>query len=149
MFLTNQTSAVYKMLSNLAAQESPAKTFNELSMAEIVEYMKQQFDPKRFVVRERFRFWSNMQRKPGETIQELAARIRQDAGTCDFASIRNPLDEALRTRFICSVDNEAVLKALFKIKDHELSFARAIEIASEMEDAAKVAEETVYGSKPR
>ena len=50
--------------------------------------------PKKFVIRERFKFWSDMQRKPGETIHELAARIRQDAATCDFTSIRNPQDEA-------------------------------------------------------
>ena len=37
-----------------------------------------------------------MQRKPGESLQELAARIRQDAATCDFASIKDPQDEALR-----------------------------------------------------
>ena len=68
--------------------------------------MTDQFDPNHFVVRERFKFWSEMKRRPGETIQELAARIRQDASTCDFPSITDPLDEALRTRFICSVSNE-------------------------------------------
>ena len=51
--------------------------------------------------------------------------MRQDAVTCDFQSIRDPLDEALRTRFISSVDNEAVLKALFKLKDDELTFLKA------------------------
>ena len=76
--------------------------------------MKDQFDPKRFVIRERFNFWSSMRRKPGKTIQELAAQIRQDAVTCDFPSIRDPQDEAMRTRFICSVNNEAILKSLFK-----------------------------------
>ena len=76
-----------------------------------------------------------MQRKPGETIQELAARIRGDAATCDFSSITDPLDEALRTRFICSVNNEAVLKALFKVKADELTFAKAIQTAIETEDA--------------
>ena len=123
IFLTNQTSTVYKLLSNLAAQQSPPKDINALSLDEIVNFMKDQFDPKRFVVRERFRFWSDMQRKPGETIQELAARIRQDAATCDFPSIKDPQDEALRTRFICSVNNEAVLKALFEVKYYdELDF---------------------------
>ena len=56
VFLTYQTSTIYKMLSNLAAQESPAREINALSMEQISEYMKKQFDPKRFVVRERFRF---------------------------------------------------------------------------------------------
>ena len=48
-------------------------------------------------------------------------------------------------RFVCSLNNEAVLKALFKVKDNELTFARAIEIAVNTEDAAKVAKETFHG----
>ena len=148
VFLTNQSPTIYKLLSNLASQETPPKGVNELSMDQIKQYMKQQFDPKRFVVRERFRFWSEMKRKPGETILELSARIRQAAATCDFQSIDDPLDEALRTQFICSVNNEAVLKALFKVGADELTFARAVEIAAETEDAAKVAKETVFGPHP-
>ena len=149
VFLTNQTAAVYKQLANLATQQTPPKDINKLTMSEIVNFMKEQFDPKLFIVRERFKFWSDMQRKPGETLQELAARIRQDAATCDFPSIEDPQDEALRQRFICSVNNEAVLKALFKVKDTDLTFARAVQVAIETEDAARVAKETVYSSKAR
>lgn len=149
IFLTNQSPATYKLLSNSASQETPPKSINDLTMDEIENYMKHQYDPKRFIVRERFKFWSDMQRKPGETVLELAARIRHAAVTCDFSAIENPLDEALRTRFICSINNEAVLKALFKVKDNDLTFSRAVEIAIETEDAAKVAKETVYGSKPQ
>ena len=116
-------------------------------MTEIETYMKYQFDPKRFVVREHFKFWSEMQRKPGESVLELAARIRQAAATCGFTAIKDPLDEAQHTHFICSINNEAVLKALFKVKN-KLTFSRAVEIAVKTEDAAKVAKETVYGSKP-
>ena len=47
------------------------------------------------------------------------------------------------------VNNEAVLKALFKIKDTDLTFAHSVEVAIETEDAARVAKETVYGSKAR
>ena len=145
IFLTNQSNSVYKMLSNLAAQQQPVKSIHELTMNDIQTFMAEQFDPKRFVVRERFKFWSDMKRKPGETIPELASRIRQDAATCDFQSIKDPLDEALRTKFICSVDNEAVLKTLFKLKDDELMFSNAIRVAQEVEEAAKVAKETVHG----
>ena len=49
-------------------------------------------------------------------------------------------------RFTCSVDNEAILKALFKIKGSDLTFAKAIAVAAETEEAAKVAKETVYGT---
>ena len=145
IFLANQSNSVYKMLSNLAAQQQPVKSIHELTMNDIQTFMAEQFDPKRFVVRERFKFWSDMKRKPGETIPELASRIRQDAATCDFQSIKDPLDEALRTKFICSVDNEAVLKTLFKLKDDELKFSNAIRVAQEVEEAAKVAKETVHG----
>ena len=145
IFLTNQSNSVYKMLSNLVAQQQPVKSIHELTMNDIQTFMAEQFDPKRFVVRERFKFWSDMKRKPGETIPELASRIRQDAATCDFQSIKDPLDEALRTKFICSVNNEAVLKTLFKLKDDELKFSNAIRVAQEVEEAAKVAKETVHG----
>ena len=147
MFLTNQTSVTYKLLSNYASQLTPSKDINQLSITEIVDYMKTQFDPTRYIVRERYKFWSDLKRKPGETIPELAARIRQDAVTCDFTTITDPQDEALRTRFICSVNNEAILKALFHMKDNELTFAKAVAVAQETEDAARVAKETVHRPK--
>jgi len=74
------------MLSDLAAQESPAREISEQTMNEIVAYMKHQFDPIRFVVRERYKSWSEMQGKPVETIPELAARIRHDSATYAFAT---------------------------------------------------------------
>ena len=128
------------LLLNKQHQEQnkqPVKSIHELTMNDIQTFMAEQFDPKRFVVRERFKFWSDMKRKPGETIPELASRIRQDAATCDFQSIKHPLDEALRTKFVCSVDNEAVLKTLFKLKDDELKFSNAIRVAEEVEGSAK------------
>ena len=76
IFLTNQSNSVYKMLSNLAAQQQPVKSIHELTMNDIQTFMAEQFDPKRFVVRERFKFWSDMKRKPGETIPELASSRR-------------------------------------------------------------------------
>ena len=146
VLLTNQTSVLYK-LSSYASQLSPLKEVNQLMLKEIQVYMKEQFDPTIYVVRERYKFWSDMKQKPVETVHELAARIRQDAVTCDFTSIADPLDEALRTRFICSISNKAVLKAIFKIKDTDLTFAKAIAVANETEDAARVAKETVHGVK--
>lgn len=101
VFLTNQTSVTYKLLSNFASQLTPSKDINDLDIQVISDYMKTQYDPTRYIVRERYKFWSDLKRKPGETIPELAARIRQDAVTCEFASIKDPLDEALCTRFIC------------------------------------------------
>ena len=131
VFLTSQSKVTYKLLCNLASQQSPPKDINELTIDEITDFMKNQFDPARCIVRERFNFWSEMQLKPGETINELAARIRQDAETCDFPSTKDPLDEAMHTRFMCLVNKEAVLKALFTVKDSGLTFAKAILTAVE------------------
>ena len=146
VFLTNQTTANYKLLATLAGQQTPPRRINDLEMKDITTFMETQYDPKQFVVRERFKFWSGSPRKPGEKVTELAARIRQDASTCDFPAIKDIQDEAMHTRFICAVKNEAVLKAVFKLRDDELTFSKAVDVAQEMEEAAKVAKETVHGS---
>ena len=65
--------------------------------------------------------------------------------TCDIHSFKIPLDEVSRIKSICSVDNEAVLISLFKLKDDELTFLKAFQVAQEIEEAASVAKETVYG----
>ena len=146
VFLTNQSASIYKLLQTAASQRPVPCEVNKLDFSEIQAVMIQNFNPKRFIVRERFRFWTELKRQPGETIQELAAKIRTAASTCDFSSIEDTLDEALRTRFMCSVDNEAVLKSLFKIPEDELTFNRAVEIATEVEESAKVAKATVHGT---
>eukprot|EP00731_Ephydatia_muelleri_P006745 Em0003g993a len=52
VFLTNQLRVNYKLLSNHNSQQSPPKDINGLSLEEIAEYMKGQFDPARYVVRD-------------------------------------------------------------------------------------------------
>ena len=101
--------------------------------------MSTQYDHKNFMVRERYKFWRTIKCKLGETTTELAARVRQMATT----SITNPLDEALRTCFICAVNNEAVLKSVFR-KTDDLDFSKTIEIATEVEEANKTAKAQIH-----
>ena len=63
--------------------------------------------------------------KQGEKVQELVARIRQEVVTCYFMSVKDQLDEALCTRLVCSINNEAVLKALLKVKHNELTLKQS------------------------
>ena len=49
--LTNQSPSVYKLLANLASQETPPKGINELTIEEILTFMKDQFNPRQFAVR--------------------------------------------------------------------------------------------------
>ena len=126
--LTNQTTATCKLLSTLAGQQTLPKVINELTLT---TFMKTLYDPRRFCCHRSYT------RKPGETIPVLAARIRQEASTCDFPSVKDVQDEATRTQFICTVKSEAILKTLFKVKDDDLTFQRAVELAQEIEDVPR------------
>ena len=83
-----------------------------------------------------------MQRKPEETVPEQASRIWHDAAKCDFNTIKDPQDEAIRTWFICSIDNAPVLTAIFKASNDELTLSKA----QDTEYAAKAAKEQCYRS---
>ena len=49
----------------------------------------------------------------------------------------------MRTCFLCAINNEAVLKAAFKAKEHDLTFQNVVLITTEVE-AAKTAKAHVY-----
>ena len=147
VFLTNQTSDTYKLINNYASQQDTPTTADNIKFSDIAEFMSQHYDPTKFTVRERNKLWSSIKRKPGETLTELAARVRQMATTCDFPAIKNPLDKAMRTCFICAINNEAVLKSVFREPEEKLTCSKAVNIATEVEEGAKTAKAQVY-SKP-
>ena len=89
VFLTNQTSETYQLLDNLAGQQDPPILVKDLGMDQIQEFMRGHFDPARFVIQERYNYWSSPARWPGESLNELEARLRKAAATCDFPSVRN------------------------------------------------------------
>ena len=95
--------------SGYASQQDVPTTANVMQFIDITDFMSSHYDPTQITVRERYKFWSSIKRKPGETSTELAARIRQMATTCDFPAIKNPLDETMRTCFICAIISEAIL----------------------------------------
>ena len=130
VFLTNQTSDTYKLISNYVSQQDTPTTADNMKFGDIAKFMSHHYDPTKFTVRERYKFWSSIKRKPDETLTELAARVRQIAHTCDFPAIKNPLDEAMRTCFICAIDNEGVLKSVFREPEEKLTFPKAVNIAT-------------------
>ena len=118
-------------------------------MTKLKKIIEKQFDPKHFVVSDRFKFWSDTEQKPSESVQELATRIRQDAATHDISAITDLHDKAMRTRFINFINNEAMCKSLFKHDDNdkELIFAKEIQVVSKTDNTDKVARETVHENK--
>ena len=95
--------------------------------------MAEIYDPKKFVVKERFTFWSSMGRNSGESIQQLADRARRLAATCNFSNIKNPLDASLTLWFICSLKSTKILTALLGKEEAELTFEKAVEEAARIE----------------
>ena len=49
----------------------------------------------------------------------------------------------MRTCFVYSIHNKATIKALFKVKDDDVTHSPAIKIAAEAKEASKVAKETI------
>ncbi|KII67041.1 hypothetical protein RF11_12094 [Thelohanellus kitauei] len=125
VFLSNQRRETFQLLKTAASQMSTAKKLNSLLCSN--------FSHRNFVVRYRNRFYTELKRKTGESVSESASRVRQKANTCDFASITDPLDEALKTGYICAVNHEAVLKAIFHKSTSDLTFSRIVDIAAKVE----------------
>ena len=63
---------------------------------------------------------------------EFIAELRRLARHCEFKTF---LDEALRDRFACGLSSKAIQNSLLKKK--ELTLAKAVELATSMEAAAK------------
>ena len=97
IFLTTQTVSVYKLLQSLASQQQPPINNNESDMETLAQFMTEQYNPKLFVIRERYKLWSDFRKKHNKSVTEFAARIRQNAVTCDFGSITDAQDDAMRT----------------------------------------------------
>ena len=116
VYLTNQTSGTYKLITNYASQQDVPTTVKAMQFSDITDFMSSHYDPTQITARERYKFWSTIKRKPRETSTELAARIRQMATTCDFPATKNLLDEAMRTSFICAINSAAILTSPSSVK---------------------------------
>ena len=67
VFLTNQGSGTYKLITNYASQQDVPTTANAMKFSDITGFMSSHYDPTQFTVRERYKFWSTIKRKLGET----------------------------------------------------------------------------------
>ncbi|XP_011408756.1 PREDICTED: uncharacterized protein K02A2.6-like, partial [Amphimedon queenslandica] len=69
-----------------------------------------------------------------ETIADYVAELRKLATRCNFK--KDTLDETLRDRFVCGLRQEFIRSRLLTKKD-DLSFSRAVELATGLEGAKK------------
>ena len=115
----------YGVLRNLLAPSRP----QEKKFSEVTEVLIRHFEPKLIVIAERFSFYRRSQ-LVGESVADFVAELRRLARNCQFGDF---LDEALRDRLMCGLQNEAIQRRL--LTEAKLTFAGALELAKAQEAA--------------
>ena len=103
------------MLRNLLAPTNP----KDSSLSTIKPKLIQRYKPKPPVIGQRFIFHQRTQ-KPGEPINQFLMELRRLAHTCEFGQF---LEEALRDRLVCGLNNSSIQKKLLSEKDLTLHSA--------------------------
>ena len=117
-------ATAYSVLQNLLAPTSP----KDSSLTTIKQKLIQHYKPKPPVIGQRFIFHQRTQ-KPGEPINQFLMELRRLARTCEFGQF---LEEALRDRLVCGLNNSSIQKKLLSEKDLTLQRAVDIAMAAEM-----------------
>ena len=124
-------SKTYSLLKDLLLPEKPAdKTFDE-----IVSTLQKHLNPTPLEIAERFRFYKRNQQE-GESVLNYVAVLRKLTTHCNFGS---NLDETLRDRLVCGLNNQQIQKRL--LAESKLKFSKAVDIAVAMETATRDATE--------
>ena len=120
VFLTVIGSETYNLLRSLLAPTKPA----EKSFKDLVEILRAHLNPKPIVIAERFKFYSRVQ-LPGEAINTYIAELRKMTEYCEFGGF---LNDALRDKFVCGLNNTSIRKRLLTEKN--LTLDNAINMAT-------------------
>ena len=120
-------ASTYGVIRNLSQPTLPKdKTYNDL-----VGLLKKHYNPKPLVISEQFKF-NRRNQKEGEKVADYVVEWKRLSVNCDF---KNFLDDALRDRFVCGLESEAIQKKL--LAEEKLDFQDAVKLASAMETAEK------------
>lgn len=127
----------YKLIRNLATPRKP----EEIPYNELLALVGNHHNPKPSVVVQRFTFHSHF-RKPGQTVANFVAELRQFSEHCDFGPV---LDDMLRDRLVCGINNDAIQRHLLG-EAPPLTFKKALEISQGMKIAANNAKDIQKGN---
>ena len=118
----------FRLLKNLVAPKKPSeqnlvapKKPGELTYTEVKQKLTAHFKPKPITIAERFRFYKRQQRQ-GESMADYVAELRRLATACEFGAF---LDDALRDKFVCGLQNENIQRRLLSEADLELKKDRS------------------------
>ena len=125
-FLSSVGPSTYKLVRNLCVPRLP----KEMTYKEVKELLENHFRPKPSIAVERLKFHSTV-RSPSESVSSYIARLRSLSEFCQFAN----LDEMLRDRLVCGINNPRIQKLLLTESSERLTFKRAQELAESAEAA--------------
>ena len=114
-------------MRNLAAPAKPS----DKSYDELVRVMNEHQNSKPSAIMERYKF-NKRDRQPGESIPFYGTELKRLSEHCDCEVT---LEDMIRDRLVCGVRSPKIQQRL--LAETELSFDRAMKIASAMERAEK------------
>ena len=127
VFLSVIGASTYKLLSSLLAPIKPG----EKSYTFLVDTLSEHFNPAPSKIVERFKLHTRFC-KPGESVIAFISELRSLAKSCNFGDM---LETMLRDRIVCGINDPIIQHCLQSEK--ALPFKSAMELAQEMESAAK------------
>ena len=99
ILLTVVGPAAYCLMRNLIVP----KTVEEATYAELLEAMKKHHDPQPSEIVQRFKF-NTCTRSADQTVSAFVAQLCSIAEFCNFGA---ELDNMLRDRLVCGIENQA------------------------------------------
>ena len=130
LFLSKVGARGYKLVRSLAQNDPKSKSYDELK-----KLMLDHLQPKPNEIAQRYVFYKR-DRRAGESVNEYVAELRKLSEHCNFA---NNLEENLRDKFVCGLNDEKVQQKLLATKG--LTLKMATDTAIVMEAAARSAKQ--------
>ena len=118
VILSLMGNKTYILLRSLCAPEKPSS----LTFDAIVATLQQHLCPKPLLIAERFRFHKRHQLE-GETVSAYLAELKTLSLHCEFGT---NLDDSLRDRLVCGLNNALIQKRL--LSERDLTLAKATQI---------------------
>ena len=134
-FLAVTGPATYTLARNLVSPDKPG----DKSYDELVDALKKHFNPTPLETVHHSKFHSRV-RKPGESIAVFVADLCAPAEFCNFGA---SLDDMLRDRIVCGVNNTKIQQAF--LSEKILTLKKALEVAQGLETAVKNAKVLSHG----
>ena len=117
----------YGLIRDLLQPQKPG----DADLKVIYETLENHFSLKPSVIVERFKFHSRS-RLEGENVARFVAGLRRLSEHCQFGTT---LEDMLSDRLVCGISNNRIQRRL--LAERELSFEKAVEIATATEMASK------------